>query len=111
MTVVEELQDFFTVADQAGNLQKVAGRVTDHYDFGFGAIKMPLNTLPTAPNDAPPPLSWDLVMWIGSQFLQMDEFGMDGTFRGGVCGSYGECADFRDTAGGVGGPGDDWMAV
>lgn len=75
ITAAEELQDFFTVVSQAGSLQKLAGRVTDHYDFGFGAIKMLLNTLPTAPNEAPPPLNWDLVMWIGSQLLQMTNLG------------------------------------
>lgn len=69
------MQDFFTVVGRAGSLQKLAGRVTDHYDFGFGAIEMFLNTLAAAPNEAPPPLNWDLAMRIGSQLLQMTNLG------------------------------------
>lgn len=75
ITAAEEMHDFFTVVSQAGSIQKLAGRVTDHYGFGFGAIKMLFNTLPAAPNQAPPPLNWDLVMWIGSQLLQMTNLG------------------------------------
>lgn len=75
LAAAEEMQDFFSVVSQTGSLQKLAGRVTDHYDFGFGAIKMFLNTLPAAANEAAPPLDWDLVMWIGSQLLQMTNLG------------------------------------
>lgn len=57
ITTAEEMQDFFAVVSEAGSIQKLAGRVTDHYDFGFGAIKTFLNLLPAAPNEAPPPLN------------------------------------------------------
>ena len=75
MTAAEEMRDFFTVVAQAGSIQKLSGRVTNHYDFAFGAIKMLLNTLPPAAGEAAPPLDWDLVMWIGSQLLQMTNLG------------------------------------
>ena len=70
-----EMADFFTVVAQAGSLQKLAGHVTDHYEFNFGAITMFLNTIPRAPSEKAPPLDWDLVMWIGSQLLEMTNLG------------------------------------
>ena len=70
-----EMSDFFTVVAQAGHVQKLAGRITSHYDFGFGAIKMFLNTMPATADSAAPPLDWDLVMWIGSQLLEMTNLG------------------------------------
>lgn len=70
-----EMSDFFTVVAQAGHAQKLAGRITSHYDFGFGAITKFLNTMPATADAAAPPLDWDLVMWIGSQLTEMTNLG------------------------------------
>ena len=69
------MADFFSVVAQAGSVQKLAGRLKTHYSFTFGAISMFLHTIPRAPDARAPPLDWDLVMWIGSQLLEMTNLG------------------------------------
>ena len=51
-TAAHEMSDFFTVVAQAGHVQKLSGRITSHYDFGFGAIKKFLNTMPATADAA-----------------------------------------------------------
>ena len=100
------MSDFFTVVAQAGHL---AGRITSHYDFGFGAIKKFLNTMPATADAAAAAFglgSCD-VDWVAAD--GDDESGVDGAFRGGDCGSGDQGADVCDAAGGFGGVDDDWV--
>lgn len=70
-----EMSDFFTAVAQAGHVQKLAGRIPSHHDFGFGAIKKFLNTMLATADAAAAPLDWDLVMWSGSQLTGMTNMG------------------------------------
>lgn len=103
------MSDFFTVVAQACHVQKLAGRITSHYDFGFGAITKFLNMMPATADAAAPPLDWDLcgVDWVAAD--GDDESEVDGAFRGGDCGSGDQGAAVCDAAGDISGVDDDWF--